>query len=266
MSVELEELLREGAAAARAGAREEARRLFQQAIEIAPESVDAWLGLAGVVDDLAEKRSCLERALAIDPDNAEAQAGLAWLERGTSPKQDEHEHTAETVEEPAELYCVNHPNRSTLLRCNKCGRPVCMDCVQLTDVGYRCKDCINRVRASFYNISTLDYPVAVLVSFLVTAAATPVVGVLARMLGFWGFWIALFLGPAAGGALAEIIRQAVGRRRGRYLWLFAGLGVLLGVLMGNAGLLLVTGIFPLLNLPMLFFLGLALSTVYARLR
>ncbi len=265
MSVNLEDLLREGSAAARAGAQADARRLFEQATEIAPESVEAWLGLAGVVDDLEEKRACLQRVLAIDPDNAEAKAGLAWLERQASPE-DEHEHAAEVAAEPEEMYCVNHPNRSTLLRCNKCGRPVCIDCVQLTDVGYRCKDCINQVQASFYNVSSLDYPVAVLVSFLVTAVAAPIVGILAGMLGFWGFWIALFLGPTAGGALAEIIRQAVKRRRGRYLWLFAGLGTIGGVLVGNLGLLLVTGIFPLLNLSMLFFLGLALSTAYARLR
>lgn len=164
------------------------------------------------------------------------------------------------------LYCVNHPHRETLLRCNRCGRPVCMDCVQLTDVGYRCKDCIGRVRSSFYTANALDYPIAALASFGVAVVAAPMAGLLAASLGFWGFWIAFLVGPAAGGLLAEIIRRAVGRRRGRYLWLIASAGTVAGVIIGNIGLLLWAGMFPLLNLPMLLFLALALSTVYARLR
>ncbi len=170
------------------------------------------------------------------------------------------------MDESQKLYCVNHPGRETLLRCNKCNRPVCMDCVRLTDVGYRCKDCINQVRSSFYTASTADYPIAALVSFVVAAVAAPIAGLLAGSLGFWGFWIAFLVGPVAGGILAEIIRRVVGRRRGRYLWLIASVGTVLGVIAGNVGLLLWAGMFPLLNLPMLLFLALALSTVYARLR
>jgi MFS family permease len=138
--------------------------------------------------------------------------------------------------------------------------------VQLTDVGYRCKDCIGRVRSSFYTAHTLDYPIAALASLGVAAVAAPIAGLLATSLGFWGFWIAFLVGPAAGGLLAEIIRQVVGRRRGRYLWLIASVGTGVGVIIGNIGLLWWTGLFPLLNLPMLLFLILALSTVYARLR
>jgi len=264
-TVSLEDLIREGDAAARAGAREEARRLFEQATEMAPESVEAWLGLAGAVDDVERKRACFQRVLTLDPDNAQAQAGLAWLDRQREPE-DDHQHTVESAAEPEVMYCVNHPNRETLLRCNKCGRPVCIDCVRLTDVGYRCLDCINQVQSSFYTAGAADYPIAGVVGFLVAAIATPIAGWVAGMFGFWGIWIALFLGPAAGGSLAEIIRKAVARRRGRYLWLVACVGTALGAIVGSVALLLVLGVFPLFNISTLLFLALALSTVYARLR
>lgn len=263
-AVSLEDLLREGKAAARAGAVEEARRMFERATEVAPESVEAWLGLAGVVEEIERKRACFQRALALDPDNAEARAGLAWLDRQARAKGD-HQGAAEGTAEPETLYCVNHPDRETLLRCNKCGRPVCMDCVQLTEVGYRCRDCINQVRSSFYTASAMDHPIAALVGCAVAAVATPIVGWVAGLFGFWGFWIALLIGPAAGGALAEIIHRAVKRRRGRYLWLVACLGTALGVLIGSIGLWILIGVFPLVSLPVWLFLALALSTVYARL-
>jgi MFS family permease len=154
----------------------------------------------------------------------------------------------------------------TLLRCNKCGRPVCIDCVRLTDVGYRCKECINQVQSGYYTANPLDYPLAAVVSFVVALVAAPITGLLAAPLGFFGFWIAILTGPAAGGFLSEIIRRAVGRRRGRYLWLIASAMAVLGAVVGNVILLLITGTFPLFNLAMLLFVGLALSAVYARLR
>lgn len=170
-----------------------------------------------------------------------------------------------SIADPEPMYCVNHPARETLLRCNKCGRPVCTDCVRLTDVGYRCKECINQVQSSFYTATPLDLAIAAAVSFGVALVAAPITGLLAASIGFFGFWIALLTGPAAGGLLSEIIRKAVGRRRGRYLWLVASASALVGVLVGNLALLLMAGMFPLLNLAMLLFVGLALSTVYARL-
>ena len=39
--------------------------------------------------------------------------------------------------EPESLTCANHPDRETLLRCNKCGKPICISCAVRTPVGYR---------------------------------------------------------------------------------------------------------------------------------
>ncbi len=173
--------------------------------------------------------------------------------------------------EAAVLYCVNHPNTETLLRCNKCGNPICMKCAQLTDVGYRCKDCIRNQQKSYFNAQSWDNPIALGVSFVVALIATPIVSLLFSIAGFFGWLIAFIAGPSAGGILTQIIRWAVGKRRGRYLSFFAIGGIILGMLVGAfVGPMLGIGrggvLFLLFNLPMLIFAFLAASTAYRFLR
>ena len=47
--------------------------------------------------------------------------------------------------------CANHPNRETMLRCNKCEKPICLQCAVLTEVGYRCKECVRGQQALYFN-------------------------------------------------------------------------------------------------------------------
>jgi hypothetical protein len=172
---------------------------------------------------------------------------------------------AENPEEEA-LYCANHPNVETLLRCNRCGKPICTRCAVLTDVGYRCKECIRSHQNIYFNATTWDNPIAFGVGFAVAALGAPIVGMLIGRFGFLGLIVAFFIGSGAGSLLAQIIRKAVGRRRGRYLPLFALLGIILGVLAGNLIFLLFLGVFPLFSLPMLLFAGLAIAAAYPQLR
>jgi len=146
-----------------------------------------------------------------------------------------------------------------------------MKCAQLTDVGYRCKDCIRNQQKSYFNAQSWDNPVALLVSFLVTLIATPIVSFLFSFAGFFGWLIAFVAGPGAGGILTQIIRWAVGKRRGRYLVFFAIGGIVLGMLAGAffgsiLGISRGGVLFLLFNLPMLIFAFLAASTAYRFLR
>jgi membrane associated rhomboid family serine protease len=38
--------------------------------------------------------------------------------------------------------CVRHPGRATAVRCTRCNRPACSDCLREASVGYQCVDCV----------------------------------------------------------------------------------------------------------------------------
>ncbi len=49
---------------------------------------------------------------------------------------------------PAEQPCANHPNRSTLVTCSSCGKPLCPDCMVFSAVGIKCKECARLPRSA----------------------------------------------------------------------------------------------------------------------
>jgi hypothetical protein len=100
----------------------------------------------------------------------------------------------------------------------------------------------------------------------VTAIASPIAGfVFAHVPFFIGIIIAFAIGSGAGGALAQIIRTSVGKRRGRYLRHFTLAGIILGVLIGSGLGWLIFAI-PIFNLSTLAFTILASATAYQILR
>ncbi|NLE77751.1 MAG: hypothetical protein GX605_13500 [Chloroflexi bacterium] len=152
------------------------------------------------------------------------------------------------------MRCTVHPARETILRCNRCGRPMCLDCAVLTEVGYRCRECVRSQQSIYYNIRQQDYAVAAVIS--------PLLGFLgALFVGSIG-WLTIFLAPAAGGLIAEAVSRAARRRRGRYLWLVCSVGVAVGTL--AAWWFFVRSLGGLLWLAV--YAALAIGTVYGRLR
>jgi uncharacterized membrane-anchored protein YitT (DUF2179 family) len=173
---------------------------------------------------------------------------------------------ATTSSAPPVLYCANHPDTETLLRCNRCEKPICLKCAVLTDVGYRCKDCIRGVQASYFNAIPTDNLIGFGVAFIVSAIASPIAGfILGFVPFFFGVIIAFGIGSGAGGTLAQIIRTSVGRRRGRYLRHFTLAGIILGVLIGGFAGLIFFRINPL-NISTLVFTVLSAATAYQILR
>jgi hypothetical protein len=75
----LEQLLRLGVSAARAGNRSAARALFLALTREYPDDVRPWLWLAGAAADMGEQRAALERVIAIDPGHPKAAQALARL-------------------------------------------------------------------------------------------------------------------------------------------------------------------------------------------
>src|SRR4030067_155429 len=97
--------------------------------------------------------------------------------------------------QPPTLYCVNHPDVETTLRCNRCEKPICAKCAILTPTGYRCKDCVRNQQKSFETAEWYDY----LMTFVVEISLSYVGSGLFRFLGFF----TLFVAPIAGVIKSE---------------------------------------------------------------
>lgn len=249
------ELVQRGQAAARVGRRDEARAYLRRAVELAPDHAGAWLDLAGVEDDPAEKKACFETVLGLDPDNVQAKLGLEMLldvddrprdgdlSAGAGEQAEDDALEAVIAEasrrlqeavgppRPGEvpldddlLFCANHPERETMLRCNRCGKPICTQCAVQTPVGYRCRQCVGAQQAAFYTGGPADYAIGGVIALVLGGIASYIV----TILGAW--FIALILGPTIGIGIAEAVRRAVRRRRSRYLWLVVAVCIVIASL------------------------------------
>ena len=90
----LQETFQRGVQAARRGRKEPAQRLLKEVVEADPQHEQAWLWLARVTDEPAEKAAYLPRVTALNPDNKWAADQRAALAGGVS------EETAPTAPPP----------------------------------------------------------------------------------------------------------------------------------------------------------------------
>ncbi|HOG45647.1 MAG TPA: B-box zinc finger protein [Anaerolineae bacterium] len=132
------------------------------------------------------------------------------------------------VAESDALYCANHPAVETLLRCNKCGKPICQRCGIRTPVGIRCRECAQLRRPPMYALGPQHY----LLTALVALPASFLAGLVMQQVGpFFAF----FLGGAVGGLIAEVVYRATHKRGQGLAWVVSGC-ILLGAL-ASAGAL-----------------------------
>jgi len=175
-------------------------------------------------------------------------------------------HTAGAVGVEAPTYCPQHPTIATQMRCNKCGKFICLKCAARTPVGYRCRECVYQQQKVYFNAKTYDDVIVFFVSLGVALVVTPVVALIADSFYFGAFYLAFLAGPAAGALLVQLVRTSVGRRRSRYTHYCLVVGLLTGVLTGVLGAFVVADLLVLANLPLWIFVGMAATTGYKVLR
>ncbi len=134
-----------------------------------------------------------------------------------------HEQALETPTPDGPLFCTVHPERETALRCNKCGRPMCVQCAVKTPVGYRCRECVRAQQDVYFNAGNLDYVIGGAVAAVCSLGGNAIASVLSPFLMF-------FLAVAVGGFIPQVINPLVKRRRGRYMHLAVAIGAALGAL------------------------------------
>lgn len=127
-----------------------------------------------------------------------------------------------TTPAPQTIYCANHPDRETLLRCNRCDKPICTQCAVLTPTGYRCRECVRGQQKSFETAKTQDYILAPLAAAALAFAGSWLV----RYAGFF----TIFLAPFAGMLIAEAVKALTARRRAKTLFQLTAAGAVLGCL------------------------------------
>lgn len=164
---------------------------------------------------------------------------------------------------PEILHCANHPDRETVLRCNRCEKPICTQCAIQTPVGKRCPECVRSQQAKYYNGERYDILIGAAVAMVMGAVLGALAYLFLGLAGFFSFLIAFFVGSAAGGAVAEVIRRALRRRRAHGMKVAATVAFIAGVLIAGLFLAGFPGMF--LRLPVMLFAALAGSTLYARL-
>ena len=189
---------------------------------MAPDRLDLWLDLCQLTELSRERERCLEHIVALDPDNARVQAALEQLRLSTNPLPQAIaidggcEVAGASVAADKRLFCVHHPGRETHLHCNLCDRPICPKCAVQTPVGFRCKACVKAQQSDFFTARWYDYPLAAGVALGLSVAA------------------ALVASQAGGWLVGKAVHAAIGRRRGRWIWLTCAACIVLGALVAMA--------------------------------
>ncbi|HLU08043.1 MAG TPA: B-box zinc finger protein [Oceanobacillus sp.] len=124
-------------------------------------------------------------------------------------------------------YCAVHPDRETGLRCNKCGRYMCVQCAVRTPVGYRCKECVRGIEDKFFQATQYDY----IIIAAVCAVLGGIGGAIVKAIGIPLLFM-LILGLPIGGGIAEVALRAIQRRRGRQSAQIAAAATAIGGIIG----------------------------------
>jgi hypothetical protein len=121
------------------------------------------------------------------------------------------------------MRCAYHPDVETELRCSKCDKPICPQCMVQTPVGAKCPDCAKLHKLPTYRVSTRYYLVAGGVALGMALACGAAWGTIEWATPF--FSLNLLLAPGVGFAIGEVVSLSVNRKRGTGLATVGGLAL-----------------------------------------
>jgi hypothetical protein len=126
------------------------------------------------------------------------------------------------TDNPHVMYCSNHPDVPTSLRCNRCEKPICIKCAVLTPTGYRCRECVRGQQKVYETAQWMDFPLACGLAFIFAFLGS----FLAQLM----FFLIIFVAPIVGTVIAEVVRVVVRRRRSKRLFQAVAMAAVLGSL------------------------------------
>lgn len=135
---------------------------------------------------------------------------------------------------PGEVECACGSGVHTRLRCSRCGKPICYECMVESPVGYRCPQCSSGPRVGQYRTSSNQLFKGMIVGLVV---AIPI-GVLWGYFPSWGFYIALLL----GFGVVEAMVRATNDKRGTELMIIAGGAMAVAIVLSRYVISVDTGI------------------------
>ena len=150
------------------------------------------------------------------------------------------------------LYCVNHPGRETLLRCNQCEQPICIQCAVRTPTGYRCKSCVRGQQKIFNTAQTSDHILAPIIAAILSFIGS-------YLVSFLGFFT-IFAAPFFGMIIMRAVRAVIMNRRSNALFYTTAAACTIGSLP-----LLIIKLFPVIagGFNIYFLLPLVWQAVYS---
>ncbi len=119
------------------------------------------------------------------------------------------------------MVCYKHPKEETGLSCGKCERPICTRCVVQGPAGIRCRDCASLKGSPLYKVEPQRLAAAIAVS-----AVLGLGGVFVYQIPY----LLLFIAPAYGGFVGDMVLRVAGQKRGRLIEGVAVGGIVLGAL------------------------------------
>jgi hypothetical protein len=161
------------------------------------------------------------------------------------------------------LTCYVHPARTTLLRCNKCERPICTSCAIRTPTGYRCRECVRGQQKLFDTATWVDYVVGFITAAVLGGISSLLVNLIGSVAGFFAWFLIAAGTSTAGVIIAEACRFVTRRHRSRALFITIIAGMLLGAVPVILTTLLTMNIFGLVFIAIYLFVGVPI--VYSRL-